>query len=65
MSDKLTGTSAQVSLTGSNLFCLEVDTAHRYTVGHTIQLNNNALIVLPGSFRPSRTGGRCPPLNKR
>jgi hypothetical protein len=31
--------------------CLEVGTAHRYTVGHTIQLNDdNALIVYPVRF---------------
>jgi len=44
------GTSDQVSSTGSNMFCLEVGTAHRYTAGHTIQLNDNALIVYPVRF---------------
>jgi len=50
-SDRQTeGTSDQVSSTGSNMYCLEVGTAHRCTVGHTIQLNDNALNVYPVRF---------------
>jgi hypothetical protein len=30
--------------------CLEVGTAQRYTVGHTIQLNDNAVIIDPVRF---------------
>lgn len=43
------GTSDQLWSTRRRI-CLEVGNAQRYTVGETIQINDNALVIDPAGF---------------